>query len=217
MTRATLARWSLACLAVAIVAGVALAAASRGYCVRPRLRVELALLAAASLLLAPLALLRARALIRRGAAAASIAGSLALFALAGAVAYLVAWEGLTGALERGVQKRAMGDIRTLATAIQAYGVRHGRYPEVDGTAEDLARVLAADGDTTALPTHDGWGPAPFVVRSTARAYRITSYGCDCRPDDPASPVSRIGGTTSYASDVIFDTGAFIRFPEGTQR
>lgn len=81
----------------------------------------------------------------------------------------------------------------------------------------IAHALALGGASAAIPTHDAWGPAPFLVRSSARSYRIVSHGCDCRPDDPPATVGPGGGTTSHASDIVFDTGRFVQFPDGTQR
>ena len=104
----------------------------------------------------------------------------------------------------------MADIRTLATAIEAYEIDH---PDWKG-----------DGDLTALlqpkyikkiPKADAWNH-PFSVEmwkdaDNNPAYRIWSAGRDGRRDakwgNPAF-------TTSFDNDIVYENGTFIQYPEG---
>ncbi len=122
--------------------------------------------------------------------------------------------GLIGAIDRGAQVKTMAAMRSIATALESHAARHGRYPAVDGTAEDLARALGAGAD--ALPTRDGWRHS-MLVRSDDRRYAVISLGC-CGEPDLADPFAAPAGPTSnFRDDIVFADGSFIRHPDGTQR
>ena len=66
-----------------------------------------------------------------------------------------------------------------------------------------------------VPWLDGWG-RPYRVISTTSVYTITSYGSDGVPDGPDVPrPAPNGGTTDFRNDLVFSTGSFIQFPDGT--
>jgi type II secretory pathway pseudopilin PulG len=88
------------------------------------------------------------------------------------------------AVNRSKQKRTMADMRTIA---QAWEENRG------GPAR----------------SRDGWG-MPFEMRLSADRLYIRSYGSDRKRDD----VAVLGATTSLASDVIYEDGAFTAYPEG---
>lgn len=76
----------------------------------------------------------------------------------------------------------VAQMRTIATAIEAYATDHNRYPD----AKDLESLIPQIQPLYIIrtPLHDGWGN-PFRVGSSATTYRIISAGCDDK-FDPAT-------------------------------
>src|SRR5438094_10018421 len=69
----------------------------------------------------------------------------------------IAIPNLLNAVQRGKQKRTMGDIRTIATAIEAYGVDNSQY--VSQTSVGGVDALSSFLETTYIrkvPINDGW-------------------------------------------------------------
>ena len=79
------------------------------------------------------------------------------------------------ALYRGAQKRTMGDMRSVATALESYSIPNGAYPVASSIAE-LAPLLEPT-YTKALPREDGWG-RPIEVQSDGTSYALASRGGD---------------------------------------
>jgi len=145
---------------------------------------------------------------------ASVLGAMVVLVLCVLSAFhAVLLPNVTGALDRGKQKRAMGDLRTIATAVESYSIDHGPYPRHVGNVEGLARFVEPT-YIRVLPTRDGWGTPLWYVSTLAapKAYRIQAFGSDCVESGPRS-----GMTTRWTDDVIFETGSFLAYPGGTQR
>lgn len=121
-----------------------------------------------------------------------------------------------GAINRGQQKRTIGDLRTIATMIEQYAASHGRYP-VAASGDELWAALgpAIPRDSWKIPT-DSW-KHEWMIRSTATSYTIASYGCCGEPDVADPSLYAPAGTTNYKDDIVFSNGAFLRYPDGTQR
>lgn len=123
------------------------------------------------------------------------------------------------AFERqGAQKRTMADLRSLGTAIESYRLDTGRLP---GPTEGFVPVAMIRGNIEPsyirrTPLADGWGNT-LVYWSDGERYRIASPGMDGTPDRPYAEV--VAGTTSgtFASDIVFGDGVFLKRPEGEQR
>ena len=132
----------------------------------------------------------------------------------------IAVPNLLNAIQRGKQKRTMGDMRTLATAMESYSIDNMAYVTINARdAAGLARLASYLEPTYVkkLPTLDGWSH-PLRIQGTASEYTVTSFGKDGLPDGPASPrPAPNGGTTDFSSDIVFSTGSFVQFPDGTQR
>jgi general secretion pathway protein G len=141
-----------------------------------------------------------------------------IFALALAAVAAVVVPNVMDALSRGKQKRTMGDMRTIATAIESYSIdHHDAYPITRAPAaaalEEVVPLLVPT-YVKEIPRVDGWG-RPFELESTAKEYTITSRGSDGRPDMPDGPsIEPNGGTTDFRNDIIFSTGSFAQFPDG---
>lgn len=143
--------------------------------------------------------------------------------LVAALAVLVVITGITvpnflNAVQRGKQKRTMSDMRTIATAFESYSIDNNRYLATAGrgsAALEHATSFIEPTYVKGIPRLDGWG-RPFEVTSTAGAYTVTSFGSDGRPDTPGGPqVGASGNTTDFRNDIIFSTGSFVQFPDGT--
>ena len=140
----------------------------------------------------------------------------------------IAIPNLLNAVQRGKQKKTMADIRTLATAVEAYAVDNNDYPTAassncpgtayttDGTAIDSSSF------TSLVPTYitqlpggkgeDGWGTALQYGADTAKTqYNIRSLGRNKTTDAIVC-----GTTTNFNDDIMYSNGSFIQWPEGTQ-
>jgi general secretion pathway protein G len=120
----------------------------------------------------------------------------------------IAIPNLLAAINRGRQKRTMSDMRTMATAIEAYAVDHSFYAQ--GAMDDVKSIL--DGPyIKSLPTQDGWNNS-FLITATTRAYTIVSLGLD-RTAGSGTPG---GKTRDFDCDIYYSNGVFVQWPEGMQ-
>ena len=138
----------------------------------------------------------------------------------------IAIASVMNAVHRAKQKRAMGDLRTLALSIEAYATDFNRYPAAaagftlpSGLVLPTASVSSLVGSLMptyikAIPINDGWGtPYAYSSNSAFTDYAFRSFGKDKSPQ--SSP--GYGPTTDYNADIILVDGAFVQFPEGLQK
>lgn len=127
----------------------------------------------------------------------------------------IAIPNLLNAIQRGKQKRTMGDMRTIATANESYSIDNNQY--VIQAAGDVASSASSLEPTYVkkMPRNDGWNTT-FKYESAGTEYTVQSYGKD-KAVGGGGTVELNGGTTSFANDIIFSTGSFVQFPDGTQR
>jgi len=120
----------------------------------------------------------------------------------------IAIPNLLAAINRGRQKRTMSDMRTIATAVEAYAVDHSFY--AIGDAGVVKGIL--DGPyIKSMPTNDGWNQS-FLITSTTRAYTIVSLGLD----RAAGSVTLGAQTKDFDCDIYYSNGVFVQWPEGMQ-
>ena len=140
----------------------------------------------------------------------------------------IAIPNLLNAIQRAKQRRTMGDIRTIATAIEAYAVDMNRYPPAAGSLRPPGRRLQADSDrrrracTTTSPRPTS-RPSPWPTAGTpgsstpptptAPPTSLRSVG----KDGSAPDYSAVGPTTDFNSDIVYTNGPFLQWPEGVQR
>lgn len=124
---------------------------------------------------------------------------------------------LLEAIQRGRSQQAMADLRSVATACEAYFVDRNAYPAAR-SMDELARILEPKYLQT-CPRRDGWGiPYSYFTRKVEGAgpqsYRIVCSGSDrvVETKDPWSYPE--GATTNYADDIVYSDGIFVRYPEG---
>jgi general secretion pathway protein G len=153
----------------------------------------------------------------------------------------IAIPNLLAAIQRGRQKRTMGDIKTVASAIEQYNTDNSSYiPSAFGpmgnATNELAPVYGA-GATALNPAYlgspiwkDGWfstiSPSVFQYATDAsgQAYMICSYGRNnnvvegalgCIAGTVSAAVPDVDGTT-FVCDITIRNGQFVQAPFGKQ-
>ena len=94
-----------------------------------------------------------------------------------AVIVVVALPNLLNAVERRAQKRTMGDMRSVATAVEGYSIDAQGYPVV-ASIDELVPLLQPT-YIRGLPLDDGWGNR-FACISDGESYVLASRGGDGR-------------------------------------
>lgn len=116
---------------------------------------------------------------------------------------------LKESLARSKSLRTMADMRSLATASEAYATDFNHYPDAT-TVHQLAPIIQPIYIRTA-PLQDAWDH-DFVYMSfnNRSSYRIVSAG----PDGVVASESRKAGTrpSKKSDDIIYENGEFIQAP-----
>jgi type II secretory pathway pseudopilin PulG len=148
----------------------------------------------------------------------------ALFAACASVAV----PNLLTARNRGLQKRSMADMRTVAQALEARATDVNTYALVaadrqnpGGKLGDLTRLRRASHSELEralvpkyikrVPRYDGWG-REFDVHVSNRTYTVRSAGRDRRTEGDTYEMRRI---ETFDEDIVFTEGTFMVYPEGT--
>ncbi len=147
-----------------------------------------------------------------------IVGGLVLVAIVGILAAIAIPNFLT-AQQRSRQKRSAADIRTIATAVEAYATDNNVYPEATYVAE-LSATLSPT-YIQQVPTVDGWGTAyryECWPRGGCRNYALVSAGADKEFEHESAEGYTDGTQTrAFDSDIVFMDGRFVQYPEGVQQ
>ncbi|HKN47795.1 MAG TPA: type II secretion system protein GspG [Candidatus Polarisedimenticolia bacterium] len=123
----------------------------------------------------------------------------------------IAIPNLLNALDKGKQKRTMSDMRTICTAIEAYATDNSLYPK-NATTWAALKANVDPYFIKSPPDADGWS-TPWETTTSALGldYSFVSLGKD------STSGTRTGGrTTDFNCDIVFYTGQFFQWPEGTQ-
>ena len=113
----------------------------------------------------------------------------------------IAIPNLLNAIQRGKQKRTMGDIRTIATAVESYSIDNNQYPDGGPNVSTISTFLEPT-YIKALPIVDGWNnPYLYEVNPTSLRYRMESFGKDGVDSGPD-----IGSTTSTKTVTVGGPG-----------
>jgi type II secretion system protein G len=145
----------------------------------------------------------------------------------------IAIPNLLTAMQRSKQKRTMADMRSCATAWEAYATDMNAYSAAGAasTASDLDwskfavynySSLAARLSPTYIrntPQLDGWGrdldyAVDDAADGVAQEYAIRSKGKD---NGFETGVYTPGATNEFECDIVYSMGAFVRYPEGIQQ
>ena len=129
----------------------------------------------------------------------------------------IAIPNLLNAIDRGKQKRTMADMRSIGTAVESYAVDNNFYPK------GMSNLTGASGGTFAgyvtptyikiVPAKDGWNNEWDIDSDTnGSLYTVSSLA-----KDATAGSSNPGGSTGdFDCDILFATGQFYQWPEGTQ-
>ena len=140
----------------------------------------------------------------------------------------IAIPNLLNAIQRAKQRRTMGDIRSAATAVEAYAVDLNRYPPAAGNYDlpFAITVVTAGANMSkyvsptyikSIPLADGWN-SWFIYTADANGtgYIFASGGKDGTVTAVATGAP-VGPTTDFNADIIYSNGSFMQWPEGVQR
>ncbi len=122
----------------------------------------------------------------------------------------IAIPNLISAIQRGKQKRTMGDIRNIGTAVEEYVVDEAIAPQgtagIVSTALNIAQFVPFY--IRVLPTLDGWRNNTQYLRDTNVAYSLYSFG----RDGSASYEAGDYDNKSFLYDIYFSNGQFTASP-----
>jgi type II secretion system protein G len=149
---------------------------------------------------------------------------LVVVAIIGIIA-AIAIVNMINAIQRAKQKRTMGDMRTIANAVEAYAADQNYYPAAAAISlpsglslptGPIGVISGTLGPTyiRVVPLVDGWNSFfLYGASSTRMDFALRSVGADGAPE--TSPLG--GATTNFNADIILVDGTFIQFPDGAQR
>lgn len=145
------------------------------------------------------------------------AAGLVVVAIIGILA-AIAIPNLLTAMQRSKQKRTMADMRTVATALEAYGTDHEREEYPPGTTVDALRPHLQPTYVRTLPAMDGWAQQMRYMPLPNRGYVIVSAGAN-KTFEVESPADYVMGTKTeqFDCDIVYANGEFVQYPEGVQR
>ena len=122
----------------------------------------------------------------------------------------IAVPNLLNAVDKGKQKRTMADMRTIATAVEAYSIDHARYP-VGVSSWPALKAIINPHFVKSPPDTDAWSNGWDVGASAGYDYTVASVG----KDGAVGPRSG-GATTQFDCDILFVNGRFFQWPQGPQ-
>ena len=124
-----------------------------------------------------------------------------------------------GASDADRAKVAMGEIRSLATAVEAYAVDYNQYPKA-GSLDDLAPLVEPTYIRT-MPRLDPWGKSyVYAPWNKEMSYRIVSGGADgtiAPPSLAMTDTESPRANPTYKDDLVFVNGRFVRYADETTR
>jgi type II secretory pathway pseudopilin PulG len=126
----------------------------------------------------------------------------------------IAIPNLLNAINRGRQKRTMADIRSIATAVEAYSVDNNFYPKVLTSFGDMG-VYIQPTYIKRAPDQDGWqNSLGWLGTTDGTLYTLWSGGSD--KNAALSVPTTLGPQSTFTADIIYSNGSFITWPEGMQ-
>ncbi len=144
----------------------------------------------------------------RGARGFSLIELLVVIVIIGILAAMII-PALINSLDKARQHRTMADLRMLGGSIETYSVDNSVYPI--GIFSNLNVLVPEYMDT--LITKDAWS-FDLIYTGAALDYTLGSAG---KGGGTTLVLTGGGGATSnFNDDIIYRTGSFIQWPEGTQ-
>ena len=143
-----------------------------------------------------------------------LVGGFLLVAVIGILA-AIAIPNLLTAQNRSKQKRTMADVRSLATAIEAYATDKNQYPNADSV--EALRPLITPTYIRELPVVDGWGRIlryeAWSDKNELDHYAIGSSGKDMMFEHESLREYEQGATSNFDCDIVYSNGNFVQYPE----
>src|SRR5688500_9783055 len=127
----------------------------------------------------------------------------------------IAIPNLLTAMQRSKQKRTMADMRTVASALEAYGTDHEREDYPPGTTVEALRTHLQPTYINAPPAREGGQTGMRYMRLAERGYVIVSAGADKTFESEPEQYTP-GATQNFDCDIVFANGSFVQYPEGVQ-
>lgn len=129
----------------------------------------------------------------------------------------IAIPNLVNAINRGRQKRTMADIRSIASAIEAYAVDQNAYPKLEAAANTGLRTqLLTYLEPTyirRIPDQDGWSGSYYWIGNT----NGTEYSIWSGARNKNTTMEWTGGPMGdFNADIVFAHGQFAQWPDGVQ-
>jgi type II secretion system protein G len=127
----------------------------------------------------------------------------------------IAVPNLLNAMQRARQRRTMGDMRSVAVAVESYGADNNGYvPLAAGPISDIL-VFIEPTYIKRLPVRDAW-KSDMQYEAELQEYTIVSFGKD-RATGGGGSIGPNGATTDFENDIVMTTGSFVEFPDGVQQ
>ena len=146
-----------------------------------------------------------------------VVGGVVLIAVIGILA-AIAIPNLLAATQRSKQKRTMADVRTVATAVEAYATDKNQYPP-GSSAADLSSALVPT-YIQQVPALDGWAnPIKYECwpEGACANYALGRGGADkVFERESLQEYVPETKTTNFNNDIVFRNGTFVQYPEGAQ-
>ncbi len=139
----------------------------------------------------------------------------------------IAIPNLLTAMQRSKQKRTMADMRSIATAWEAFATDYNAY-NAAGAAGDLTwgpdftyTQLSSQISPTYIrnsPQQDGWNRDYGYMIDNATPQRAQEYAIRSSGKDPdfEGSVYTPGSTNVFECDIVYSMGAFVKYPSGVQ-
>jgi len=135
----------------------------------------------------------------------------------------IAIPNLLSAIQRAKQKRAMGEVNSLATALQSYATDTNIYPISTGAGPCTAISAAITPDyIKQIPNPDPWNN-PYYYQGITSNYAVASFGKDTTPDAWGGVQLTAGdsdlynqNTSCFECDIIWEGSSFLVSPGGKQ-
>ena len=118
---------------------------------------------------------------------------------------------LISAVDKAKQRKTMGDLRQLGSAVELYAVDNDTYPKV-GSYPALQPLIQPNYVKT-VGGSDGWNHPWIFTGDTSEGsdYTLMSLAKDGKPS-----VVNGGATSDFNCDIVFANGQFFQWPAGTQ-
>jgi len=145
-----------------------------------------------------------------------IIGGFFLIAVLGILA-AIAIPNLVTAQQRSRQKRTMADLRSVATAVEAYATDKNEYPKA--TSIEELRPLLAPTYIRDVPLRDGWERS-LRYETWTRDRELDSYAFGSAGKDGVFEKESLqeytgGGVSGFDRDIVFANGNFVQYPQGS--